>query len=201
VDADIVGLHLHPAQHAAVFCVNETAVLHGCSPFAQAYPFSSSRPERDNPKCYRRGILSLCATFELGIGEELGKAVSLHSSTEFVAFLTDIAVSQPDRQEIHVIADNLSAHKTVRVNDFLHARRTVHLHFVHSYTSWLGEVEQWLSKIVSDISVSGAPAPVPELKPILMRHIRHYNKERKTLKWKYLDPTRRIISEADGAVH
>ena len=85
--ADIVGLHLHPAQHAAVFCIDETVVPQGCSPFAQWYPFLSSRSERDNPKCYRHGILSLCATFEVGIGEELGTAVSLHSSTEFVSFL------------------------------------------------------------------------------------------------------------------
>jgi hypothetical protein len=201
VGADIVGLHLHPAQHAAVFCVNETVVLPDGSPFTQAYPFLSSRPERHNPKCYRHGILSLCATFELGIGEELGNAVSLHSSTEFVAFLTDIVVSQPYGKEIHVIADNLSAHKTVRANDFLQGHRTVHLHFVHSYTSWLGEVERWLSKIESDISVGGAAAPVPELKRFLLRHIRHYNKAHKMLKWKYLDPTRRIISEEDGAVH
>jgi hypothetical protein len=176
-------------------------VLPGGSPFTQAYPFLRSRPERDNPKRHRHGILSLCATFELGIGEELGNAAPLHSSTEFMAFLTDIAVSQPHGKEIHVIADNLSAHQTVRVNDFLQEHRTVHLLFMHSYTSWLGEVERWLSKIESDFSVSGVPAPIPELKRFLMRHLRHYNKAHKTLKWKYLDPTRRIIGEADGAVH
>jgi hypothetical protein len=40
-----------------------------------------------------------------------------------------------------------------------------------------------------------------ELTRVLTHHIRRYHKARKTLKWKYLEPTPRIINEADGAVH
>ena len=36
----------------------------------------------------------------------------IHISAEFVAFLTDIVINQPRGKEIHVIADNLSAHKS-----------------------------------------------------------------------------------------
>ena len=35
-----------------------------------------------------------------------------HTAAEFVAFLTDIVIQQPRGKEIHVIADNLSAHKS-----------------------------------------------------------------------------------------
>ena len=49
----------------------------------------------------------------------LGKTAERHTSAEFVAFLTDIVVNQPKGKEIHVIADNLSAHKTQRVDAFL----------------------------------------------------------------------------------
>jgi hypothetical protein len=44
----------------------------------------------------------------------LDKTTSSHTSAEFVAFLTDIVVNQRKGKEIHVIADNLSAHKTKR---------------------------------------------------------------------------------------
>lgn len=40
-------------------------------------------------------------------------------SAEFVAFLADIVANQPRGKEIHVIADNLSAHKTKAVAAFL----------------------------------------------------------------------------------
>jgi Homeodomain-like domain-containing protein len=46
-----------------------------------------------------------------------------------LAFLTDIVANQPKRKEIHVIADNLSAHKTPKVGAFLDEHPNVHLHF------------------------------------------------------------------------
>jgi transposase len=46
-----------------------------------------------------------------------------------------------------VIADNLSAHKTGQVKEFLAAHRNVHLHFTPTYSSWLNQVELWFSKI------------------------------------------------------
>jgi hypothetical protein len=42
---------------------------------------------------------------------------------------------------------------------------------------------------------------VPDLKRKLMRYIRHYNKDPKTVKWKYFDPTKRITSTSAVTVH
>ena len=49
----------------------------------------------------------------------LGKTAQRHTSTEFVDFLTQVVASQPLGREVHVVADNLSAHKTKLVDDFL----------------------------------------------------------------------------------
>jgi hypothetical protein len=38
-----------------------------------------------------------------------------HTSEAFVDFLRDVLATQPRRRDIHVIVDNLSAHKTKRV--------------------------------------------------------------------------------------
>jgi hypothetical protein len=48
----------------------------------------------------------------------LGKTAARHTSQEFVAFLADLVINQPRGQEIHPIADNLSAYKTSRVKQF-----------------------------------------------------------------------------------
>lgn len=77
----------------------------------------------------------------------LGKTATRHTSAEFVAFLNDIVDHQPVGKEIHVIADNLSAHRTKLVIEFLEARPRVHLHFTPTYSSWLNQVELWFSKI------------------------------------------------------
>jgi hypothetical protein len=42
----------------------------------------------------------------------IGKTAERHTSDEFVAFLEQIVSTQRRDREIHIIADNLSAHKT-----------------------------------------------------------------------------------------
>src|SRR5437764_5612067 len=88
-------------------------------------------------------------------GEVLGQTVPRHTSAAFVEFLGDIVASQPKRREIHVIADNLSTHKTQAVRTFLLAHPNVRLHFTPTYSSWLNQVELWFSKIERDVLARG----------------------------------------------
>jgi len=115
--------------------------------------------------------------------------------------ITDIVANQPRGKEIHVIADNLSAHKSQRVRDFLENHSRVHLHFTPTYSSWLNQVELWFAKIERDVIARGIFTSVPDLKRKLMRYIRQYNKDPKTVKWKYFDPSRRITPESVVTVH
>jgi len=114
------------------------------------------------------------------------------TSEEFVAFLAGVVASRPAEEEIHVILDNLSAHKTKRVCEFLNLHKNVHLHFTPTYSSWLNQVEIWLSKIERDVIARGIFKSTPDLNRKLMRYIREHNKTAKPIKWKYVDVTRRI---------
>src|SRR5215469_16455160 len=103
--------------------------------------------------------------------ERSGTALNTIATAEFVAFLTDIVVNQPVTQEIHVIADNLSAHKTKQVTEFLARHPTVHLHFTPTYASWLNQVELWFAKIERDVIARGVFTSVCDLRRKLMRYI------------------------------
>jgi transposase len=199
--ADIIALYLHPPQHAAVFCVDEKTAIQALDRVDPVLPLSPGRAERHGFEYYRHGTLSLYAAFNTKTGEVLGKTAARHTSAEFVAFLTDIVVNQPPGKEIHVIADNLSAHKTGQVKDFLAKHSNVHLHFTPTYSSWLNQVELWFSKIERDVIARGVFTSVPDLKRKLMSYIREYNKEPKTVKWKYFDPARRITPTSAVTAH
>lgn len=199
--ADIIALYLKPPQHAAVFCVDEKTAIQALDRLDPVLPLSPGRAERHGFEYYRHGTLSLYAAFNTKTGEILGKTAARHTSAEFVAFLTDIVVNQPRGKEIHVIADNLSAHKTPQVKEFLAAHPNVHMHFTPTYSSWLNQVELWFSKIERDVIARGVFTSVPDLKRKLMRYIRQYNKDPKTVKWKYFDPKRRITSTSAVTVH
>jgi transposase len=133
--------------------------------------------------------------------EMLGKTAARHTSAEFVAFLIDIVANQPRGKEIHGLADNLSAHKSQPLKDFLETHRKVHLHFTPTYSSWLNQVELWFSKIERDVIARGVFTSLPDLRRKLMRYIRQYNTAPKTVKWKYFDPTRRITSQSAVTGH
>ena len=49
-----------------------------------------------------------------------------HTSDEFVAFLTSVVETQPRRREIHIIVDNLSAHKTQKALKLANLARLPH---------------------------------------------------------------------------
>lgn len=127
-------------------------------------PLSPGRAERHGFEYFRHGTLSLYAAFNTKTGEVLGKTADRHTSAEFVAFLTDIVANQPAGKEIHVIADNLSAHKTMRVDKFLTAHPSVHLHFTPTHSSWLNQVELWFAKIERDVIARGVFTSVPDLR-------------------------------------
>jgi len=184
-----------------VFCVDEKTAIQALDRLDPVLPLSPGRAERHGFEYYRHGTLSLYAAFNTKTGEVLGKTAARHTSAEFVAFLTDIVVNQPRGKEIHVIADNLSAHKTAKVKEFLEAHPNVHLHFTPAYSSWLNQIELWFSNIERDVIARGVFTSAPDLKRKLMRYIREYNKEPKTVKWKYFDPTRRITPHSTVTVH
>jgi transposase len=102
-------------------------------------------------------------------GEVLDKTAERHTFAEFVAFLTDIVINQPRGKDIHVIADNLSAHKSATVKDFLAAHPKVQLHFTPTCSSWLNQVELWFGKIERDVIARGVFTSVSDFKRKLMR--------------------------------
>src|SRR6266446_5454045 len=199
--ADVIGLYLNPPAHAAVFSVDEKTAIQALDRKDPVLPLSPGRAERHGFEYFRHGTLSLYAAFNTKTGEVLGKTAARHTSAEFVAFLTDIVIDQPRGKEIHVIADNLSAHKSRPVTDFLAVHPKVHLHFTPTYSSWLNQVELWFSKIERDVIARGVFTSVSDLKRKLMRYIRQYNKSPRTVKWKYADPSRHISTQSVGTGH
>lgn len=198
--ADIIGLYMNPPQHAAVFYVDEKTAIQALDRKDRILPLSPGRAERHGFEYVRHGTLSLYAAFDTKSGNVLGKTASRHTSQEFVAFLTDLVSHQPVGQEIHLIADNLSAHKTKKVKDFLVENPNVEIHFTPTYSSWLNQVELWFSKIERDVIARGVFTSVEDLSGKLMRYIHHYNKAPKPVKWEYRDHKRRIRIADDSSV-
>lgn len=190
--AEVIGLYLHPPQHAVVFCVDEKTAIQALDRKDPILPFSPGRAERHGFEYFRHGTLSLYAALDTKTGVVFGQTTERHTSQAFVAFLADLLTRVPPKLEVHVICDNLSAHKTKRVEEFLIEHPRVRLHYTPTYSSWLNQVELWFSKIERDLIHRGVFTSTKDLARRIMKYIRHYNKDPRPIRWKYDDPTRRI---------
>jgi transposase len=191
--ADVIGLYVNPPQHAAVFCVDEKTAIQALDRLDPVLPFSTGRLERHGFEYYRHGTLSLYAALDTKSGEVIGKTVARHTSEAFVAFLLSVVASQPKGKEIHIILDNLSAHKTQRVKQFLHDYPNVALHYTATYSSWLNQVEIWFSKIERDVIARAVFTSLADLRRKLMNYITHYNDAPRPVRWSYVDVSKRVI--------
>jgi DDE superfamily endonuclease len=124
--ADIIGLYLNPPQHAAVFCVDEKTAIQALDRLDPVLPLSAGRAERHGFEYYRHGTLSLYAALDVKTGRverqdgETACQHRLHRVFDGVNRQDEVA------REIHIVLDNVSAHKTQAGQDFLTQHPKVH---------------------------------------------------------------------------
>jgi transposase len=128
---------------------------------------------------------------EVKTGRVEGKTTRRHTSADFIAFLADIVGKTRWAKEIHIVLDNLSAHKTRAVQEFLEKNRRVHFHFTPTYSSWLNQVELWFAKIQRDVIDRGIFSSLADLARKLGKYIRAYANSARPFRWTYTGPKRR----------
>ena len=190
--ADIIGLYMNPPQHAAVFCVDEKTAIQALDRLDPVLPLSPGRAERHGFEYYRHGTLSLYAALDVKTAVVHGMTAARHTAHEFISFLEGLVERTKWASEIHVVLDNLSAHKTKDVERFLSEHPQVRFHFTPTYSSWLNQVELWFAKIQRDVIARGVFTSVADLGNKLRKYIRAYAKSARPFRWTYTDPTRRI---------
>jgi transposase len=191
--ADIIALYMNPPQHAAaVFCVDEKTAIQALDRLDPVLPLSPGRAEKHGFEYYRHGTLSLYAALDVKTGHVHGKTARRHTSEDFLTCITEIVERTPGSEEIHIVLDNLSAHKTKSVAEFLDQNPQVRFHFTPTYSSWLNQVEIWFAKIQRDVIDRGVFTSVADLSRKLMKYIRLNCKSAKPFRWAYTDLSRRI---------
>lgn len=190
--ADIIGLYLAPPEHAVVLCVDEKTAIQALDRLDPVLPLSPGRAERHGFEYYRHGTLSLYAALEVATGRVAGMPTERHRSADFLCFMDRLVIEYGPTQELHVILDNLSAHKTKDVKAWLAAHPNVQFHFTPTYSSWLNQVELWFAKIQRDLIARGIFTSVADLRKKLVQYITLHNKTAQPFEWTYSNPKHRV---------
>jgi hypothetical protein len=86
-------------------------------------------PERRSHDYVRHGTIDLFAALNTATGKVIGHLFAQHRAVDFRDFLDEIDRQTGPGLAIHVICDNLSAHKAPAVHRWLLAHPRVQLHF------------------------------------------------------------------------
>ena len=135
------------AREAVVFCVDEKSGIQALDRTCPVLPLRPGVPERQTHDYVRHGTTTLYAALRVLDGVVIGECRRRHRSQEFIQFLRRLERATPPDQALHLILDNLSAHKSPHVRRWLTRHPRVHFHFVPTSSSWLNLVERWFAEI------------------------------------------------------
>ena len=116
---DVVGLYMNPPNNAVVFSFDEKSQIQALERAQPILPMDLGQPERQTHNYLRHGTLDLFAALNVATGEVIARCKQKHRAQDFVAFLREIESSVPRDLQIHVVLDNLSAHKAPPVKRWL----------------------------------------------------------------------------------
>jgi transposase len=182
---DVVGLYLDPPERAVVFSFDEKTQVQALDRSQPSLPMKKGRAGTMTHDYKRHGTTDLFAAMNVATGEVLYDTRRSHRATDVLAFFKLIDLHVPKDQEIHVVLDNLSAHKAPPVAEWLlHPRRARwHLHFTPTSSSWLNMVEGWFSLLTKRRLERGVFTSVNALIEAIEIWAEHWNDDPKPFVW------------------
>ncbi|MEJ7764521.1 MAG: IS630 family transposase, partial [Acidimicrobiales bacterium] len=141
---DVVALYLDPPAKAVVFSFDEKTQCQALDRTQPSLPMVRGRAGTMTHDYKRNGTTDLFTALNIATGEVITQCRKQHTAADVLAFFKKIDRSVPRRLDVHVVLDNLSAHKAPEVTAWLaHPRRARwHLHFTPTSSSWLNLVER-----------------------------------------------------------
>ena len=180
---DVVGLYLAPPDGAVVFAVDEKPQIQALERTAPVLPMIPGAPERRSFDYVRHGTIDLFAALNTATGKVIGRLSAQHRAVDFRDFLDDIDRQTRPGLDIHVICDNLSAHKAPAVHKWLLAHPRVQLHFTPTYSSWISQIERWFAELQRRCLDRGVFCSLDELTTALEDWIKIWNANARPFKW------------------
>ena len=154
----------------------------------------------------RHGTTTLFAALDVATGQILAQCKPRHRHQEFLSFLKHIDANVPPDLDVHLVVDNYSTHKHVKVKRWLAARPCYHIHFTPTYSSWINQVEIWFNIITQKAIRRGSFSSVRQLVDKIRYFTDAYNPQARPFLWtatadSILQKIQRLCTAISGTRH
>jgi transposase len=180
---DVVGLYMNPPHNAVVFAFDEKSQIQALERAQPILPMDLGQPERRTSNYLRNGTLDLFAALNVATGEVLARCKQRHRAQDFVAFLREIDAHVTPGLAVHVVLDNLSAHRTQAVHRWLLRHPHIHFHFTPTYASWLNLVERFFGLLTEKALRRGSHTSIAQLREAILAYVDAHNENKKPFHW------------------
>src|SRR5438093_8229834 len=180
---DVVGLYVAPPANAVVFSVDEKSQIQALERAQPILPMDLGQPERRTHNYIRNGTLDLFAALNVATGEVIARCKAQHRAQDLVAFLREIEASVEPTLDIHVVLDNLSAHKAPPVPRWLVRHPRVQFHFTPTYASWLNLVERFFGLLTEKALKRGSHTSIAQLRAAILAYVDAHNERGTPFTW------------------
>ena len=203
---DIVGLYLNPPDNAMVLCVDEKGQTQALERTQPLLPLGLGYVEGVTHGYIRHGTTTLFAALDVATGQILAQCKPRHRHQEFLSFLKHIDANVPPDLDVHLVVDNYSTHKHVKVKRWLAARPRYHIHFTPTYSSWINQVEIWFNIIPQKAIRRGSFSSVRQLVDKIRYFTDAYNPQARPFLWtatadSILQKIQRLCTAISGTRH
>jgi len=183
---DVVGLYMNPPSRAVVFSFDEKTQCQAMDRTQQSLPMVPGRAGTMTHDYKRNGTTDLFAAMNIATGEVLTHCGKGHTAKDVLRFFKQIDASVPRGLAVHVVLDNLSAHKAPEITTWLshRDRRRWHLHFTPTSSSWTNLIERWFKELTDRRLRRGVFTSVSELEAAIELWATHWNGDPKPFIWK-----------------
>jgi transposase len=183
---DVVGLYMNPPERAVVFSFDEKTQVQALDRTQPSLPMKKGRGTTMTHDYKRHGTTDLFAAMDVATGHVLYDTKDRHSSKEVLSFFRFIDLHVEKDLDIHVVLDNLSAHKSESVMKWLDhpMRARWHLHFTPTSSSWLNLVESWFAQLTNRRLKNGTFTSVDQLEDAIGVWTESWNEDPAPFIWK-----------------
>jgi transposase len=183
---DVVGLYVNPPSRAVVFSFDEKTQCQAIDRTQPSLPMVPGRAGTMTHDYRRNGTTDLFAAMNIATGQVLTHCQKGHTAKDVLRFFKQIDASVPRGLAVHVVLDNLSAHKAPEITKWLghKDRRRWHLHFTPTSSSWTNLIERWFKELTDRRLRRGVFTSVTELEEAILAWATHWNDDPKPFVWK-----------------
>lgn len=182
---DVVGLYLDPPERAVVFSFDEKIQRQALDCTQPSLPIKPGRGRTMTHDYNRNGTIDLFVAMNLATGEVLHNTRRSHAGADVLAFFKLIDMHVPHHLDVHVVLDNLSAHKCEPVREWLaHPKRARwHLHITPTSASWLNLIEGWFSMLTRKALTNASFTSTGQLEAAIDLWASHWNNDPQPFVW------------------